>query len=101
MLRLLKVATPFCGVTTSVPERGPVPPTRESWPESFERGTKFPLQSSTATVTAGAIVVWATALEGCWTKTSFAWRSVGEMVSVDEATELCDPCRTAIACTVG
>src|SRR5580658_610605 len=63
-LRLLKVATPFCGVAVSVPPR-PVPPPRVSVTGLVAVVTVFPLISSTTTVTAGVMVDPAEAFEGC------------------------------------
>jgi hypothetical protein len=70
-VRLLKVATPFCGVAVNVPAR-PVPPTRASVTGLVAEVTGFPLLSSTATVTAGEMVAPVAALVGCCTKASFA-----------------------------
>jgi hypothetical protein len=70
-LRLLKVATPFCGVAVNVPAK-PVPPTRVSVHALVAEVTGFPLLSSTATVTAGEMVAPVEALVGCCTKASFA-----------------------------
>jgi hypothetical protein len=70
-VRLLKVATPFCGVAVNVPPR-PVPPTRASVIGLVAEVTGFPLLSSTATVTAGEMVAPVKALVGCCTKASFA-----------------------------
>jgi hypothetical protein len=91
---------PLCGLTVSVPAR-PLPPARARVTGSLALTTVFPLASSTATLTAGEIVAFATEFEGCSTKASFT--GVGSfpvMVSVEEATALCDPFRTAIAWTV-
>jgi hypothetical protein len=63
-LRLLNVATPFCGVAVNVPAR-PVPPTRASVTGLVAEVTGFPLLSSTATVTAGEMVAPVEALVGC------------------------------------
>ena len=49
MVRLLKVATPFCGVAVNVPAR-PVPPTRASVTGFAAVVTTLPLPSSTDTV---------------------------------------------------
>jgi hypothetical protein len=70
-VRLLKVATPFCGAAVKVPAR-PVPPTRASVTGLVAEVTGFPLLSSTATVTAGEMVAPVKALVGCCTKASFA-----------------------------
>jgi hypothetical protein len=70
-LRLLNVATPFCGVAVNVPAK-PVPPTRVSVHALVAEVTGFPLLSSTATVTAGEMVAPVEALVGCCTKASFA-----------------------------
>jgi hypothetical protein len=70
-VRVLKVATPFCGVAVNVPAR-PVPPTRASVTGLVAEVTGFPLLSSTATVTAGEMVALVKALVGCCTKASFA-----------------------------
>ena len=54
-VRLLKVATPFCGVAVNAPAR-PVPPTRASVTGLVAVVTTVPLLSSTDTWTAGVIV---------------------------------------------
>ena len=69
--RLLKVATPFCGVAVSVPER-PEPVVRAIVTAFDAVVTGFPLLSSTTTVTAGVIVVPVKVLEGCCEKASLA-----------------------------
>ncbi len=63
-LRLLKVATPFCGLTVTVPPR-PVPPARAMVIGLAAVVTTFPLESSTSTWTAGEMVAPACALDGC------------------------------------
>ena len=70
-LSVLNVATPFCGVTVSVPAR-PVPLVRASVTGLVAAVTVLPLLSSIATVTAGAIVTPAVALEGCCRNASLA-----------------------------
>ena len=70
-VRLLKVATPFCGVAVKVPAR-PVPPTRATVTGLVAEVTGFPFLSSTATVTAGEMVAPVKAVVGCCTKASFA-----------------------------
>jgi hypothetical protein len=70
-VRLLKVATPFCGAAVKVPAR-PVPAARASVTGLVAEVTGFPLLSSTATVTAGEMVAPVKALVGCCTKASFA-----------------------------
>jgi hypothetical protein len=97
--RLLKVATPFWGVTVSVPPR-PVPPTRASVTGFVAVVTTVPLLSSTDTWTAGVIVAPVNAFEGCCKKASFAGGSAEVMVRVEEATPLDDPANTAMAFTV-
>jgi hypothetical protein len=70
-VRVLKVATPFCGVAVNVPAR-PEPPTRASVTGLVAEVTGFPLLSSTATVTAGEMVAPVKVVVGCCTKASFA-----------------------------
>jgi hypothetical protein len=70
-LRLLKVATPFCGLTVSVPPK-PVPPAREIVIGLAALARTFPLESSTSTWTAGEMVTPVCALDGCWVKASCA-----------------------------
>jgi hypothetical protein len=62
---------PFCGVAVKVPAR-PVPAARATVIGLVAEVTGFPLLSSTATVTAGEMVVPVNAFEGCCTKASFA-----------------------------
>src|SRR5580704_3427145 len=70
-LRLLKVATPFCGLTVSVPPK-PVPPAREMVIGLAAVVTTFPLESCTSTWTAGEMVAPVCAFDGCWMKASCA-----------------------------
>ena len=63
-VRLLKVATPFFGVTVNVPPR-PVPPTRVSVIGLVAEVTVFPLAFSTATWTAGVMSACVNAPVGC------------------------------------
>src|SRR5271154_4403836 len=69
--RLLKVATPFCGVAVSVPER-PEPVVSETVTAFTALVTGLPLLSSTTTVTAGAIMAPVDALDGCCEKANLA-----------------------------
>ena len=70
MVRLLKVATPLSAGAVSVPPR-PLPFVRLRVTESLPADTTFPLAFSTATCTAGEIVAWVRAFEGCTRKASF------------------------------
>ena len=75
MERLLNVARPSCAATVSVPQSVPTSVAGETMTTvtlELSVATTLPLASSTATVTAGVIVVPARALLGCWTKASFA-----------------------------
>jgi hypothetical protein len=96
---LLKVATPFCGVTVSVPAR-PVPLVRATVTGLVALVKALPLASSTATWTAGEIATPANAFEGCCTKASFAGGFAGLIVSTAVATALDVAWTTAIASTV-
>jgi hypothetical protein len=99
MVRLLKVATPFCGVSVNVPAR-PVPPTRASVTGFVAVVITLPLPSSTDTWTAGVIIAPVDPFEGCCKKASFAGGSAEVMVRVEEATPLDTPANTAMAFTV-
>src|ERR1700744_2692013 len=68
-LRSLKVATPFCEETVSVPFR-PVPPERVSVIGLVAPWTALPLASSTTTWTAGVRVACVNAFIGCCKKAS-------------------------------
>src|ERR1700761_6454477 len=70
-LRLLKVATPFCGVAVNVPVR-PVPPLSARVTGLVAVVTVLPLLSCSTTVTAGLMVAPADAFDGCCTNASFA-----------------------------
>jgi hypothetical protein len=63
-VRLLKVATPFWGVTVRVPP-SPVPLVSASVTGLVAVVTVFPLLSSIATWTAGEMAAWVDAFEGC------------------------------------
>ena len=96
---MLKAATPFVGTAVSVPER-PVPPTRASVIGLVAVVTGLPLLSSTATWTAGEVVLPTGALVGCCTNASIVAVGGRLMVRVDAATALWDPSSIAMACTV-
>jgi hypothetical protein len=66
-LRLVKDATPFCGVTVSVPLR-PDPLDSRSVIGLLAPWTAFPFESSTTTWTAGVIVACVRAFIGCCKK---------------------------------
>ncbi len=68
--RSLKVATPFCGVTVSVPLR-PLPLVSASVTGLVALVTTLPLPSCICTWTAGVIVAWVSALVGCTENATF------------------------------
>jgi hypothetical protein len=99
-IRLVKVAMPFWGTTVNVPARPVVLPERLSLTGFVADETRFPLTSSTATVTAGEIVAWVSAFVGCCRKASCVGGWFAVIVKVDEDTELCEAPITAIASMV-
>ena len=80
-MTLLKVVTPFDGVTASVPPR-PVPLTRVRATGFDAFGTGFPLASSTVTVMAGDIAAPVNAFEGCCENASLAATGVMEKLAL-------------------
>jgi hypothetical protein len=97
---LLKVATPFWGVTINVPPKAAGFPERPSLIGFVADEIMLPLVSSIATVTAGEIAARADAFVGCWRNASLARETGVVVVRLDDATVLCDTPSTAIAWTV-